>query len=99
MSANNTGFTNTIYLFFLLFSPFLVYKREAAAQEAEGLSRSKPSLQQGLLADALDVHLNPMQWMMWISYLSQAPQLIGFQQREGHTDVRSHLYSFDSRLD
>lgn len=68
-----------------------------AAREARALSRSEPSLQQGLLVEALDVHLNPMQWMIWISDLSQLPQLIGFQRWERHTDVKSHSCGFDLR--
>lgn len=99
MSVNTTPFTKITHLYFLLFSPFLFCRREAAAQEAEGLSRSEPSLQQGLLVEALDVHLNPMWRMIWISDLSQSPQLIGFQRWERHTDVKSHSYGFDLRLD
>ena len=41
VSVNDTRFTKIMHLFFLLFSPFLLYRREVAAREAGGLSRSE----------------------------------------------------------
>lgn len=83
-----------MHLFFPLYVVFIV--SPAGRWLLETCSRSGPSLQ---LVEALDLCFNPIEQMIWISDLSQPPQLTAFQRRDAHTDVKPHLCGFDPRVD
>lgn len=73
-AVNSQGMESVMHLFFPLYFAFIV--SPAGRWLLETCSRSGPSLQ---MIEALDLCFNPIEQMIWISDLSQPPQLTAFQ--------------------